>query len=143
MCHSELSIVELPFSLSEGHSILLLGFRLRAYRYLSICLSLSLSLALFWLSLSLSLARVQGLGLLTPQTPKSQGGPKNIRAYRDYEGHSSVGSHVGGCQNYGPFLDPFYNTAPKYSGYPTRDHNFDNHPRRLRPPPSPKTEGSP
>ena len=20
--------------------------------------------------------------------------------------------HVGGCQNYGPFLDPHYNTAP-------------------------------
>ena len=23
-----------------------------------------------------------------------------------------VGIHVGGCQNYGPFLDPFCNTAP-------------------------------
>ena len=22
------------------------------------------------------------------------------------------GSYVGGCQNYGPFLDPHYNTAP-------------------------------
>ena len=21
-------------------------------------------------------------------------------------------SHMGGCQNYGPFLDPYYNTAP-------------------------------
>ena len=20
--------------------------------------------------------------------------------------------HMGGCQNYGPFLDPYYNTAP-------------------------------
>ena len=22
------------------------------------------------------------------------------------------GCDVGGCQNYGPFLDPYYNTAP-------------------------------
>ena len=29
---------------------------------------------------------------------------------------------VGGCQNYGPFLGPYYNTAP------IRDPNFDNHP---------------
>ena len=25
-------------------------------------------------------------------------------------------SHVGGCQNYGPFLDPYYNTAPDIQG---------------------------
>ena len=25
-------------------------------------------------------------------------------------GHMHV--HVGGCQNYGPFLGPYYNTAP-------------------------------
>ena len=31
-------------------------------------------------------------------------------------------THMGGCQTYGPFLDPYYNTAPE------RDHNFDNHP---------------
>ena len=24
--------------------------------------------------------------------------------------------HMGGCQNYGPFLDPYYNTAPNISG---------------------------
>ena len=35
---------------------------------------------------------------------------------------------MGGCQNYGPFLDPYYNTAPIYLGYPKKDHNFDNHP---------------
>ena len=23
---------------------------------------------------------------------------------------------MGGCQNYGPFLDPYYNTAPNISG---------------------------
>ena len=23
-----------------------------------------------------------------------------------------IAAHVGGCQNYGPFLDPYYNTAP-------------------------------
>ena len=38
---------------------------------------------------------------------------------------------MGSCQNYGPFLDPYYNTAPNiYLGYPKRDHNFDNHPCR-------------
>ena len=29
---------------------------------------------------------------------------------------------MGGCQNYGPFLGPYY------LGYPKRDPNFDNHP---------------
>ena len=24
--------------------------------------------------------------------------------------------HMGGCQNYGPFLGPYYNTAPYISG---------------------------
>ena len=37
-------------------------------------------------------------------------------------------SHMGGCQNDGPFLNPYYNTAPIYLGYPERDHNFDSHP---------------
>ena len=36
---------------------------------------------------------------------------------------------MGGCQNYGPFLGPHYNTAPtSYLGHRKRDHNFDNHP---------------
>ena len=33
---------------------------------------------------------------------------------------------MSGCQTYGPFLGPYYNTAP--IGYPKRDHNFDNYP---------------
>ena len=32
---------------------------------------------------------------------------------------------MGGCQNYGPFLGPYYNT------YPERDLNFDNYPFEL------------
>ena len=35
---------------------------------------------------------------------------------------------MGGCQNYGPFLGPYYNTAPNIKGTPKRDHNFDNRP---------------
>ena len=34
---------------------------------------------------------------------------------------------MGGCQNYGPFLGPYYNTGPNL-GDPKRDHNFDNPP---------------
>ena len=34
---------------------------------------------------------------------------------------------MGGCQNYGPFLGPWYYTAPVFRG-PKGDHNFDNHP---------------
>ena len=26
--------------------------------------------------------------------------------------HQGLGKCVGGCQNYGPFLAPYYNTAP-------------------------------
>ena len=35
---------------------------------------------------------------------------------------------MGGSQNYGPLLDPYYNTAPIFLGYPKKDPNFDNHP---------------
>ena len=35
--------------------------------------------------------------------------------------------YVGGCQNYGPFLGPYYNTRPNL-GDPKRDHNVDNPP---------------
>ena len=38
---------------------------------------------------------------------------------------------MGGCQNYGPFLGPYYNTGPFTGpnlGDPERDHNFDNLP---------------
>ena len=39
------------------------------------------------------------------------------------------GRSMGSCQNSGPFLDPYYNTAPSISGYPKKGgHNFDNHP---------------
>ena len=39
---------------------------------------------------------------------------------------------MGGCQNYGPFLCPYYNTAPFIQGTQKRDHNFDNHPNGSR-----------
>ena len=35
--------------------------------------------------------------------------------------------HLGDCQNYGPFLGPYYDTGPNL-GDPKRDHNFDNPP---------------
>ena len=41
---------------------------------------------------------------------------------------------MGGCQNYGPFVGPYYNTAPIIYGTPKRDLNFDNHPISLEPP---------
>ena len=34
---------------------------------------------------------------------------------------------MGNCQNYGPFLGPYFNTGPNL-GDPKRDHNFDNPP---------------
>ena len=41
---------------------------------------------------------------------------------------------MGDCQNYGPFLGPYYNAGPNTGpnlGYPKRDHNFDNHPYKV------------
>ena len=41
---------------------------------------------------------------------------------------------MGDCQNYGPFLGPYYNTGPNTGpslGDPKRDHNFDNPPYSL------------
>ena len=38
---------------------------------------------------------------------------------------------MGECQNYGPFLGPYYNTGPHMGpnlGDPKRDHIFDNPP---------------
>ena len=35
---------------------------------------------------------------------------------------------MGGCENYGPFLDPYYNTAPNTEGTQKGDYNFDDHP---------------
>ena len=37
---------------------------------------------------------------------------------------------MGDCQNYGPFLGPYYNTGPNLK-YPKRDHDFDNLPYRI------------
>ena len=39
--------------------------------------------------------------------------------------------YMGGCQNDGPFLGPYYTTAPNILGYPKKGHNFDNHPYEL------------
>ena len=39
---------------------------------------------------------------------------------------------LGDCQNYGPFLGPYYNTGPNL-GDPKRDHNFDNPPSTPNP----------
>ena len=39
--------------------------------------------------------------------------------------------YLGACQNYGPFLGPYYNTGPNTEpnlGDPKRDHNSDNPP---------------
>ena len=33
---------------------------------------------------------------------------------------------MGDCQNYGPFLGPYYNTGPNL-GDPKRNHNFDKY----------------
>ena len=41
---------------------------------------------------------------------------------------------MGDCQNYGPFLGPYYNTGPNtgpHLGDPKRDHDFDNLPNRF------------
>ena len=40
--------------------------------------------------------------------------------------------HKGDCQNYGPFLGPYYNTGPNL-GDPKRDHNFDSSPQGPQP----------
>ena len=39
--------------------------------------------------------------------------------------------YMRGCQNHGPSLDPYYNTAPKIWGTHNH-HNFDNHPYTWR-----------
>ena len=39
--------------------------------------------------------------------------------------------YMGDCQNYGPFLGPYYNTGLNTGpnlGDPKRDHNFDSPP---------------
>ena len=36
--------------------------------------------------------------------------------------------YMGGCQNDGPVVDPYYDTATNIQGTQKRDHTFDNHP---------------
>ena len=51
------------------------------------------------------------------------------------EAQTSTLQLMGDCQNYGPFLGPYYNTGPNRGpnlGDPKRDHNFDNPPYALR-----------
>ena len=46
-------------------------------------------------------------------------------------GCQALSRSMGDCQNYGPFVDPYYNTGPNTGptlGDPKRDHNFDNPP---------------
>ena len=41
----------------------------------------------------------------------------------------NIWEYMGNCQNYGPFLGPYYDTGPNTGpnlGDPKRDHNFDN-----------------
>ena len=52
-----------------------------------------------------------------------------VRDSRIY--HALLTRYVGGCQNYGHFLGPCYDTGPNTGpnlGDPKRDHNFDNPP---------------
>ena len=44
-----------------------------------------------------------------------------------YQGYNK---DLGGCQNYGPFLGPYYTTAPISQGTEKGDLNFDNYPFR-------------
>ena len=39
-------------------------------------------------------------------------GPRIIKILGKPPYHRMLGSHMGGCHNYGPFLDPCYKTAP-------------------------------
>ena len=52
------------------------------------------------------------------QDPARQADMLSPFRFRDsaYELSHLEGSHMGGCQNDGPFLDPYYNTAPNIQG---------------------------
>ena len=57
-------------------------------------------------------AQVSGLGVQGSRF-RDQG----LGVYRGLEGYSFRRFQeydTGGCQNYGPFLDPYYNTAPNF-----------------------------
>ena len=50
---------------------------------------------------------------------------------KDFRLLCAVDKHLGNCQNYGPFLGPYYSTGPNTGPNlrnPKRDHNFDNPP---------------
>ena len=36
----------------------------------------------------------------------------SVKALTDKPSDGLSSSYIGGCQNYGPFLDPYYDTAP-------------------------------
>ena len=44
------------------------------------------------------------------------------------EPRTTCHDHVGGCQNYGPFVGTLNNRCHIIIGTQDRDHNFDNHP---------------
>ena len=46
---------------------------------------------------------------------------------RDTRQKRLLSVYMGDCQNYGPFLGPYYNTGPNL-GDLNRDHNFDSPP---------------
>ena len=41
-----------------------------------------------------------------------RGAPDHTFGHTESERKREMYMHVGGCQNYGPFLGPYYNTAP-------------------------------
>ena len=54
-------------------------------------------------------------------------GPTHSAALKTIS-HTSRHTHMGGCQNYGPFLGTLNIRCRIILGIPKRDHNFDNHP---------------
>ena len=45
-------------------------------------------------------------------TLKSEGSKGGVQEGGVQEIRLDIVEYMGGCQNYGPFLDPYYNTAP-------------------------------
>ena len=91
--------ISLSLSLSLHISFSLsLSLSLSTYLFLSLCLSLYISL-FFSLSLSLALSLSLSLSL-------------HFSFSFSLSLYIYIQNHMGGCQNYGPFLGPYYNTAP-------------------------------
>ena len=61
-------------------------------------------------------ARAPGTPIIweTPERDPSSGSLKQDLIERVYipKGPCNPNSYMGGCQDYGPFLGPYYNTAP-------------------------------